>query len=320
MPKSTDDSVEVSLEDTGEEESTQRVVMCIGYLGDAFHGSQLQPKVRTSQGDVESILRKLKWLGPEDHIWLSSRTDAGVHVRMNLASFDLPLSRWDSIGAGSLLRAINDRLEDDIIVWSAYAVSDDVTVRLARRRVYLYRLQALPNWPADMSPERLARWCRVFEGGHDFTNFCRVEEGRTTVRTVHRCAPWVDVNGRVVGFRIEAESFLWNQVRRIASALHGLATENLDLSDVIRALHRPSDSIDFGRSPSDWLMLWSIQHPALPDLDTMPLESISEWSNPPGGTNQRLHERWQEIARKEMKLMLQRGWIQGMESQSDEID
>ena len=68
MTKSTDDSVEVPLEDSEEEESTQRVVMCIGYLGDAFHGSQLQPKVRTSQGDVESTLRKLKWLGADDHI------------------------------------------------------------------------------------------------------------------------------------------------------------------------------------------------------------------------------------------------------------
>ena len=136
MPESADDSVEMPL-DSEDEETTQRIVMCIGYLGDVFHGSQLQPNVRTAQGDVEAILRKLKWLGADDHIWLSSRTDAGVHVRMNLASFDLPQSRWDSIGAGSLLRAINDRLEDDIIVWSAYAVSDDVGVRLARRRIYL---------------------------------------------------------------------------------------------------------------------------------------------------------------------------------------
>ena len=54
-------------------------------------------------------------------------------------------------------------------------------------------------------------------------------------------------------------------------------------------------------------MLWTIQHPALPDLETMPLEAISEWSNPPRWDSiQGFHERWQEIARKEMKLMLQR--------------
>ena len=298
---------------------TQRLVLCFGYLGDKFHGSQLQPDVRTVQGELEKALKKLEWLDSTAHIWISSRTDAGVHVRMNLGSFDMPASRWSSIGENNLLRAVNDRLPDDVFVWGAYAVSDDVIVRLARRRVYLYRLQALPGWPLDVSPERVSRWCRVFEGGHDFTNFCRVEEDRTTVRTIHSCTPWVDLSGRVIGFRIEAESFLWNQVRRIAAALHGLATERIELSDVIRALHRPNESIDFGRSSSDWLILWTINHPSLPSLDLMPIEAIQAWSNPPSSREERMHERWQEIARREIDLLLQRGWILEMTSADSKI-
>ncbi|MEC8721700.1 MAG: hypothetical protein VXX50_04640 [Candidatus Thermoplasmatota archaeon] len=298
---------------------TQRLVLCFGYLGDKFHGSQLQPDVRTVQGELEKALKKLEWLDSTAHIWISSRTDAGVHVRMNLGSFDMPASRWSSIGQNNLLRAVNDRLPDDVFVWGAYAVSDDVIVRLARRRVYLYRLQALPGWPLDVSPERVSRWCKVFEGGHDFTNFCRVEEDRTTVRTIHSCTPWVDISGRVIGFRIEAESFLWNQVRRIAAALHGLATERIELSDVIRALHRPNESIDFGRSSSDWLILWTINHPSLPSLDLMPIEAIQAWSNPPSNREERMHERWQEIARREIDLLLQRGWILEMASVDNKI-
>ena len=298
---------------------TQRLVLCFGYLGDKFHGSQLQPDVRTVQGELEKALKKLEWLDSDFHIWISSRTDAGVHVRMNLASFDMPTSRWSSIGENNLLRALNDRLPDDVFVWGAYAVSDDVIVRMARRRVYLYRLQALPGWPVDVSPERVSRWCRVFEGGHDFTNFCRVEEDRTTVRTIHSCTPWVDFSGRVVGFRIEAESFLWNQVRRIASALHGLATERIELSDVIRALHRPNETMDFGRSSPDWLILWTINHPSLPSLDLMPIEAVQAWSNPPLSREERMHERWQEIARREIDLLLQRGWILEMTSVNNEI-
>ncbi|MEC7462060.1 MAG: hypothetical protein VX439_01305 [Candidatus Thermoplasmatota archaeon] len=309
------------MTEAGEAEviKTQRLVLCFGYLGDKFHGSQLQPDVRTVQGELEKALKKLEWLDSDAHIWISSRTDAGVHVRMNLGSFDMPASRWSSIGQNNLLRAVNDRLPDDVFVWGAYAVSDDVIVRLARRRVYLYRLQALPGWPLDVSPERVSRWCRVFEGGHDFTNFCRVEEDRTTVRTIHSCTPWVDFSGRVIGFRIEAESFLWNQVRRIAAALHGLATERIELSDVIRALHRPNESIDFGRSSSDWLILWTINHPSLPSLDLMPIEAIQAWSNPPSSREERMHERWQEIARREIDLLLQRGWILEMTSADNKI-
>jgi len=297
----------------------QRLVLCFGYLGDKFHGSQLQPDVRTVQGDIEKALKKLDWLDSDSHIWISSRTDAGVHVRMNLASFDIPSDHWSSIGEDNFLRAMNDRLPDDVFVWGAYAVSDDVFVRVAKRRVYLYRLQALPGWPVDISPERVARWCRIFEGGHDFTNFCRVEENRTTVRTIHSCTPWVDFSGRVVGFRIEAESFLWNQVRRIASALHGLATNKMQLSDVIRALHRPNESIDLGRSSADWLILWTINHSALPELDVMPIQAVQAWSNPPPNREERMHERWQEIARREIDLFLQRGWILGMTSSDGEV-
>ena len=124
-----------------EDIETQRLVLCVGYLGDKFHGSQLQPDVRTVQGELEKALKKLEWLDSDLHIWISSRTDAGVHVRMNLASFDMPTSRWSSIGENNLLRALNDRLPDDVFVWGAYAVSDDVIVRMARRRVYLYRFK-----------------------------------------------------------------------------------------------------------------------------------------------------------------------------------
>ena len=299
---------------------TQRLVLCFGYLGDKFHGSQLQPDVRTVQGEIEKVLKKLDWINSDSHIWISSRTDAGVHVRMNLGSFDILTEKWSSIGEENCLRAINDRLPDDVFVWGAYAVSDDVFVRVAKRRVYYYRLQALSGWPVDVSPERVSRWCRIFEGGHDFTNFCRVEEGRTTVRTIHSCTPWVDFSGRVVGFRIEAESFLWNQVRRIASALHGLATGRFELSDIIRALHRPNESVDFGRSSADWLILWTINHSALPSLDLMPIEAVAAWSNPPSSKEERMHERWQEIARREIDLLLQRGWILEMTSVNNEIE
>ena len=65
----------------------------IGYLGDAFHGSQIQPDVRTVQGELIHAFEKLGWISKdaeEHNLVLSSRTDAGVHVRLNGELYALP--------------------------------------------------------------------------------------------------------------------------------------------------------------------------------------------------------------------------------------
>ena len=295
------------------DEGRQRLAIAFGHLGGSFHGSQFQPDVVTVQGEIESTLRDLTWVeDDESHpLRLSSRTDAGVNVRMNLATFDLDSELWDRVGPPRVLKALNDRLPDDLLVWAAMPTHSDLNIREASSREYLYRLQALPGWPCDTPEERLAHWCRLFEGGHDLSNFCRVEKDRSTLRTIDSCEPWMDAEGVVLGFRIVARSFLWNQVRRIASCLHGLARERLDTAAVLRALHRPQERVDHGLAPADWLVLWRIDHPEVPlGIGTDSVDD-SAWSKPPRG-DERLHERWQVAARAEMSMALHRGWISAL--------
>lgn len=285
---------------------TVRVAVALGYLGAGFCGSQVQPDVRTVQGEMEAALIHLTWAESGTHpVTLSSRTDAGVDARMNIGSFDLASSIWERVGAEGVVQALNDQMGVDVRVYGAEAVDPDFKTRNASSRTYLFRLQALEGWrPVDASV--LAPWCAIFEGEHDFRNFCRPVEGRSTTKRVLECAPWCDGEGGVLGFRITAEGFVWNQVRRIASALRGLAEGRFTAQAVRDGLDHPAIACDFGRAEPTWLSLWSIEHRAAPGLVAPSSEIAFTAETPPTG---RLHRLWRERARNEQDLLHQSAWL-----------
>ena len=211
-----------------------RVAIAVGYLGRGYSGSQVQPNVPTVQGELEAALFRLKWCEHGTHpVTLSSRTDGGVDARMNIGSFDLPEQIWNSVGEKGIITAINDQIPTDIRVWAAQSVDPDLRTRNAYCRTYLYRLQALKGWPS-VTISDFSQWCSIFIGEHDFRNFCRPQEGRSTVKRVLACEPWLDENKQILGFTIKAEGFVWNQVRRIASAMLGLARGRFHLMKFLK--------------------------------------------------------------------------------------
>ena len=288
---------------------TVRVAVAVGYLGRGYSGSQVQPNVPTVQGVLEEALIRLNWCEPETHpVTLSSRTDGGVDARMNIGSFDIPAQIWDRVGERGVITALNDQIPTDIRVWAAQSVDSDLRTRNATSRTYLYRLQALEGWPA-VSPSELGSWCSIFVGEYDFRNFCRPQEGRSTVKRVLSCEPWLDEKGSILGFAIQAEGFVWNQVRRIASAMLGIAKGRFPLEDVHQALINPENAADFGRSEPEWLTLWSIEHPGTSYLcgrEKVPFDLPLTAATPPTGRAYRL---WAKKARAEQDQLHQEAWL-----------
>ena len=158
----------------------------IGYLGDGFHGSQVQPDVRTVQGELIRVFRSLKWLtGPEEEqlLVLSSRTDAGVHVRINGGIVDLDRELWSALSPRKMIRAVDDRLDGAIAFLTVEEVEEDFNPRMALHRVYRYRLEAMEFW-REPDHEAFNRWLSMFVGTYDARNFARLEEGKNPIRTV----------------------------------------------------------------------------------------------------------------------------------------
>ena len=99
-------------------EERVRLAFTIGYIGKHFHGSQIQPDVKTVQGELIRVLRQLRWLNSQDeghNLVLSSRTDAGVNVRRNGGVVTIAKSLWDSLNRRKMVRAIDDRLPEGIV-------------------------------------------------------------------------------------------------------------------------------------------------------------------------------------------------------------
>jgi tRNA pseudouridine38-40 synthase len=286
---------------------TVKLAFRIGYLGDRFHGSQIQPDVKTVQGELVRVFQSLEWIdenNTEHNLVLSSRTDAGVNVRVNGGAVAIKKVLWDSLGAKKMIRAIDDRLCEGISFLDVIQVADDWNPRLAQYRVYRYRIEGIEFWkyPGDVFTE----YCDLFTGTYDASNFARIEEGKEPIRTILSCTPWI-VNNRVVGFEIVGLAFLWNQVRRTANAIFKMSIGDLTIEQVKQAIEKPELAVDFGVAPPEWLILWGVswQQLPLPDSNTEPHFT----SVPEGRVAERtMRKRWRLAAEHEMKSLLYNEW------------
>tara|TARA_B100000902_G_scaffold102749_1_gene105121 strand:- start:318 stop:1148 length:831 start_codon:yes stop_codon:yes gene_type:complete len=271
-----------------------------------FHGSQVQKDVGTVEGSLTQALKRLTWWS-ERCLEMSSRTDAGVSVRMNLARIDLPKPVSEKASEESIIRALNDNLPVGATAISANRAPADSKVRYAESRSYLYRLEAIEEWPLDCDHSAISYACSMIEGVNDFSNLARLDNGVDPVRTVDSCIPWLSDDGRVIGFSIQAKSFIWNQVRRIASAFSGIASGRIGISELESAISRPEVRIDLGRAPSEGLVLWSISHADFKSPFSNQLPPPAEFSRRP--SDPRDYRRWLSMSQYEMGALLEREWL-----------
>lgn len=194
------------------------------YNGSAFAGFQRQNDARTVQGEFEAGLRKMGW--KSQSILGAGRTDAGVHAKAQVVSFDLD---WEHT-TEDLRNALNYYLPKDMAVQAVEVVSPDFHPRFdAKSRRYCYHIFCQPVrdplreafawriWPAvDLS--LMNRAAQKLSGIHDFSGFgSPTSEGGSTVREVFS-AEWKQ-NGDSYRFDISANAFLYHMVRRIVYAL-----------------------------------------------------------------------------------------------------
>jgi tRNA pseudouridine38-40 synthase len=228
---------------------TVRIRLVVSYLGTGFHGFVVQPGLTTVAGALTAALERQ--LRHTVELVVAGRTDAGVHARGQVVSFD---ARAD-VDLVRMQRNLNRTLRPAIAVRSAETVAGDFSARYsATGRRYRYTVCNRPvadpftagwTWhveaPLDLAGMRLA--CDPLYGEQDFSSFCRRPPTGSLVRLVR-----------------EASSFCHQMVRSVVGTLVEVGRGKRragDMAGIIRARDR---SVAAPPAPPHGLCLWEVTY------------------------------------------------------------
>lgn len=205
---------------------SQNVVFIIEYVGTNFHGWQMQPGMRTLQGELERILAML-FHKERVIIHTSGRTDSGVHARAQVISALLDITQEE---LPTLARSISNLLRGEVCVRAIAILPKEFHPRYsAERKQYEYKMLSSPVPPTfnadfvywthrDLNIEAMAKAASVLIGEHDFVSFQgSTEEPIPTVKTIYR-SEFIQ-RGQEISYLIEGNGFLKQMVRNIVGSL-----------------------------------------------------------------------------------------------------
>jgi tRNA pseudouridine38-40 synthase len=235
---------------------TQRYQLTLAYRGTRYHGWQRQialpsykgppPEpgagIPTVQETITSAIGAV--VGHPVTLTGSSRTDAGVHAKGQVAHFDTDQTQ---IPPDGLRQAVNHQLPEDILIHSIQPVPqtfDAITAAQSKR--YQYFIWNAPDRNPFISDLCWHRWqtldipamktaAQHFVGEKDFASFARPGHGRqSTVRAIHHCQ--ISTSGHKLIIGIQGNGFLWNMIRIIVGTLVEVGLNRYPPAEILKML------------------------------------------------------------------------------------
>lgn len=222
----------------------------IKYLGTAFHGFQVQPELRTVQGELNAALNEA--FGLPCKVTGCSRTDAGVHANEFCLTVECD---GGTIPADKLPIAVSRFLPEDLSLFYAKECDESFHPRYdVKEKEYLYRIMNtriydpfyygrvwfVPRYIDDAALEKMNVAAKHFLGKHDFSTF--MAEGSDVEDTARNItALSVTREGDIIDVRISADGFLYNMVRIIVGTLTEVAFGRIlpdDIPEIIASRDR----------------------------------------------------------------------------------
>lgn len=236
----------------------------LAYDGTGFKGWARNPGVRTVQGVVEEALERV--IRTPVTTTVAGRTDAGVHARHQVVSFDTETE----VDVARLERAMRSMLAPEIAIGSVALVAPDFSARFsATSRHYRYFVDEgiVPDplrrhrvWHVGESLDLAAMNVAASHlvGEHDFASLCRAQEGKTTTRTV-TSARW-SRDDELTVFDVTAAAFCHQMVRSMVAVGVMAGRGRLDPATVPAILEARDRNAAKGAAPPHGLVLWRVEY------------------------------------------------------------
>ncbi len=234
------------------------------YEGDPFYGYARQPNLRTIEGDLINVLQKNNFIHTtkKSKLKSASRTDKGVSAFGNVIAFNTEKN------CENILQECNDLL-DHVVIYGKKMVDNTFYPRHAKQRIYHYYLKK-----ETISLQTIESVSSLFIGTHDFSNFARIEPHKNPMRTIERIT--VRKTNSFFILEFHAQTYLWQQIRRIVSSMLKFEKQKITIEDINEALIHPEKHTDFGLADSCPLILKDIKYDFSFDLDSKEMEKKKE--------------------------------------------
>ncbi|TFH30673.1 MAG: hypothetical protein E4G98_01605 [Promethearchaeota archaeon] len=260
---------------------SHRYRLIVWYLGTNFHGSQLQPHLRTVEGEIISALRQAGYIprpiaankrenernsrsdssssAEMGFFRAGMRTDRGVHAREHAFCFTTSKPLYPSLIAA--------KLPSDIGLVRYGEVSLTFQPRWeCRWKEYRYFYPLSKEILTILDISSIQEGLNILQGTHDFRMFSKTDRTRRdklSDLTIDSASLLHDEQGLIFIFRSQA--FSWEQIRRTVYFLIHMGLHQFSLVDLRERIQSDAIANKLLRKtpafPAEGLILWHVDYP-----------------------------------------------------------